>query len=130
MKTNTRMLQCSRPRAAPRMAGLIALLAVAPVPVMADTLPAPPPETRTMKISLADLDLSTPEGAHAARERLHETARRLCSRVEGIDDLWHQPHFVACVDDALADALRQVQALRQVRGPAVASVPVSPASAN
>jgi UrcA family protein len=85
----------------------------------------PAPETRAVKVSLADLDLSTLEGRRAARERLHETARRLCSQLVDIQDLSHQPNFVACVGDALNDALRQVAALRQAKGATLASVPGS-----
>jgi UrcA family protein len=85
----------------------------------------PAPETRAVRVPLADLDLSTLEGRRAARERLHETARRLCSQLVDIQDLSHQPNFVACVDDALNDALRQVAALRQATGATLASAPGS-----
>jgi UrcA family protein len=63
------------------------------------------PVTRSAKVSLAGLDLSTPDGARAARERLHATARRLCAQVADNLDLSHQSNFVACVDEALAAAL-------------------------
>jgi UrcA family protein len=116
-----------RPRGAVRTAGLIALLAMTPVLVMAETPPVPAPDSRTVRVSLADLDLSTPEGARAARDRLHNTARRLCSQFQLVhtQDLSHQPNFVACVDQALADALRQVDALPPTKRPALASVPGS-----
>jgi UrcA family protein len=65
-------------------------------------------DKRVATISLADLNLATPQGAQAARERLRQTARQLCSRVQDSRDLGHQPHFVACVQEALADALRHV----------------------
>ena len=79
--------------------------------------------TLAAKVSLFDLDLETPEGAHAAVERLHETARLLCSRVADSRDLGHQPHFVACVDEAMAAALRQIS------GPALAAITQSGNSA-
>lgn len=66
-------------------------------------------DKRVAAVSLADLNLSTPQGVRAARERLRETARRLCSDVQDSRDLGHQPHFVACVQETLADALRHVQ---------------------
>jgi UrcA family protein len=125
MNTDTYMLRSFSPRGAVWTAGLMALLAIAPVMVMADTPPVPAPDMRAVRVSLADLDLSTPEGARAARERLHETARRLCSQLADGQDLSHQPNFVACVGDALADALRQVDALRQAKKPALASMPGS-----
>jgi UrcA family protein len=65
------------------------------------------PVTRSAKVSLAGIDLSTPDGALAARERLRGTARRLCAQVADDLDLSHQSNFVACVDETLAAALRQ-----------------------
>lgn len=79
--------------------------------------------TLTGKVSLADLDLRTPEGARAAGERLHQTARLLCSRVADSRDLGHQPHFVACVDKTMAVALPQIS------GPALAAITESGNSA-
>jgi UrcA family protein len=66
------------------------------------------PVTRTAKVSLADLDLTTPEGKSAARERLHHVARRLCSRVVDNFDLSHRSNFLACVDEALTAAENSV----------------------
>jgi UrcA family protein len=132
MNTDTYSLCCFRLRVAVRtagltallaiapvtmVAGLIALVAIAPVRVMADTPPVL--ETRAVKVSLADLDLSTPEGLGAARDRLHQTARRLCSQLEDMRSIAHQPTFVKCVDESLADALRQIT------GPLLVSVPGS-----
>jgi UrcA family protein len=94
-----------------RNATLIGLLAIAPVHATAGKHVATVSETRVAKVSLADLDLSTPEGARAARERLHAMARHLCMRLEGDHDLGHQPHFVACVDETLVDALLQLNSL-------------------
>jgi UrcA family protein len=65
------------------------------------------PVIRSAKVSLAGLDLSTPDGTRAARERLRGTARRLCAQVADDLDLSHQSNFVACVDETLAAALRQ-----------------------
>jgi UrcA family protein len=78
-------------------------------------------DKRVAVVSLADLDISTPQGAQAARDRLQQTARRLCSQLQDSRDLGHQPHFVACVDRAMASTLRQI------RGPAVAAVDGMPA---
>jgi len=134
MNTDTYMLRCFRLRIAVRTAGLMALftiapvtvaaglmalLVIAPVALMANTPPAPALETRAARVSLADLDLSTPEGVRAARDRLHETARRLCSQLEDMRSVAHQPTFVKCVDESLEDALRQIT------GPLLASVPAS-----
>ena len=96
------------PQIAVRAAALMGLLAIAPVAVTAGTQPAPAPETRVAKVSVVDLDLSTPEGMRAARDRLHAMALRLCTQLEDLRDLSHQSNFVACVDDTLAGALRQI----------------------
>jgi UrcA family protein len=64
--------------------------------------------THSTSVSLSDIDLSTTEGRRMARDRLHETARRLCSQVAASQDLSHQANFVACVDETLANALRQL----------------------
>ena len=79
------------------------------------------PESRTSKVSLIDLDLTTPEGAGVARERLHQEARRLCNQVADELDLSRQHNFVACVDETLANALRQVAPPALVAGAAAAS---------
>jgi UrcA family protein len=82
-----------------RTAGLIALFALASAGALADQQPV---------LSLADLDLSTPAGVDAARDRLQQTARQWCSHLAGRQDLPHQPNFIACMDQTLADALRQI----------------------
>jgi UrcA family protein len=63
---------------------------------------------RSARVSLSDLDLSTPEGMQAARERVHATARRLCQQLADPLDLDPHAIFVACVDGAEAAALRQI----------------------
>jgi UrcA family protein len=81
MNTETNLRRRSTVETAVRKAVLIALCAIAPVAAMADEQAATASVTRTENVSLADLDLSTPEGVRAAHDRLHETARRLCSQV-------------------------------------------------
>jgi UrcA family protein len=68
----------------------------------------------SVKVSLADLDLSTDKGMQTARDRLHKTARRLCARI--IDPWGLAPHadLVRCVDDATADAVGRIQGLTLV----------------
>jgi UrcA family protein len=86
-----------------------------------DTPARSAPDSRTSKVSLIGLDLSTPEGARVARERLHQEARRLCNQVSDELDLSRQPNFVACVDETLAKALQQVAPAARVARAAVAS---------
>jgi UrcA family protein len=71
------------------------------------------PEIRSSAVSLAGLDLSTPAGANAARERVHEAARVVCNRAK--DPYALAPHwdYVNCVASA------EKGALQQLKGPAV-----------
>jgi UrcA family protein len=66
-------------------------------------------------VSLADLDLSTLEGARLARERLEAIARRVCGELARRQDLSYQPNYTACVQDTLAGALAQADALAAAR---------------
>jgi len=71
--------------------------------------------TRTATVSLADLDLSTPEGARMARERLEAMARRVCGELARLPDSSYQPNYAACVQDTLAGALAQADAVAVAR---------------
>jgi UrcA family protein len=66
------------------------------------------PVSRSAKVPLKGIDLSTPEGAHAARERLRRIARRLCSEVADDLDLSHHANFLACIDETVSVALRKL----------------------
>lgn len=66
-------------------------------------------------VSLGDLDLSTLEGAHIARQRLDAMARRLCGELSRRQDLAYPPNYAACVHDTLAGALAQADALAAAR---------------
>lgn len=85
---------------------LMALLALAPIAVIAQSQAAGT-EVRTSTVTLADLDLSTPDGVNIARDRLHEAARQLCSQSVG-EDPAHPGKFIACMNDTVTDALRQI----------------------
>jgi UrcA family protein len=81
--------------------------------------------TRSAKVSIAGLDLSTPEGARAARERLRQTARKLCAQVADELDLSHHANYVACVDESVAKAMQQVATSSIVAGATATSAPKS-----
>ena len=119
MNSETSPLRRASVESAVLKATLIALCAIGPMRVMAETQPASPPETRTARVSFADLDLSTREGQRVVYERLQQTARRLCSNLEDrhLQSLAHHPTYIRCVDETLAHALRQVN------GPALAATP-------
>jgi len=79
MNTETQSLHRSiSPQTAIRTAALTALFALAPAAAFADPPAALAPDTRVAKVSLAGLDLSTPEGARAALHRLRMAAHHLC----------------------------------------------------
>jgi UrcA family protein len=64
---------------------------------------------KSTSISVADLDLSTSAGVQAARARLHQAARKLCDEVLEPSSVSHQPDFVRCVDQAMAEATAQLE---------------------
>jgi UrcA family protein len=70
--------------------------------------------TRSATVPLADLDLSTLEGARIARERLEAMARRLCGELARRQDLY-QTNYAACVHDSLAAGEAQADALAAAR---------------
>jgi UrcA family protein len=91
--------------------GKLALMAVCSLVLMVaigKQLPASAAE-KSAVVSLADLDLSTEKGMQAARERVHDAARQLCSKVVNPWSLSHHPDYVQCVDDATANAVTQLQ---------------------
>jgi UrcA family protein len=103
MNTQTHPTRRSIGRSTLIRAALVATFALASAVALAD--PPPAPGTSVAKVSLAGLDLSTPEGARAAYERVKTVAKRLCYK------LWDNPYWqtnYACVHEALANAVRQM----------------------
>jgi UrcA family protein len=66
--------------------------------------------SRNAKVSLADLDLTTPAGARVAYERIRRVAERLCHDPEDPWSRYHAATYNACVRETVADALHQIQA--------------------
>src|SRR5579863_2995073 len=81
--------------------------------------------TRSAKVSVAGLDLSTPQGASAARERFLQTARKLCAQVADELDLSHHANYLACVDESVAKAMQQLAPPSIVAGATATSAPQS-----
>jgi UrcA family protein len=81
--------------------------------------------TRSAKVSIAGLDLSTPQGVRAARERLRQTARKLCLQVADELDLSLHANYLACVDESVAKAMQQVAPPSRVAGATATSAPES-----
>jgi UrcA family protein len=62
-------------------------------------------------VSLADLDLSTLEGARIARQRLETMTRRLCDELARHEDLSYQASYAACLRDTFRGAQAQADAI-------------------
>jgi UrcA family protein len=95
-------------------AATLALLALAPLSAKtADLQSDLIVERLTQTVSVGDLDLTTDRGIQLAHERIHETARRLCARLQDMRnlDLGHHEAFVRCVDEAMASASADLSAL-------------------
>jgi len=92
---------------------LMAAFGVVPVSTIADQRAATTSVNSVADVALSDVNLSTPEGMRVARGRLHTMAERVCADRGGSRDPSSQPTFAACVDSTVANALRQIDAVRQ-----------------
>jgi len=104
MNSQTQLTRRSISRSTSIRAALVAMFALTSASALADQPPAR--VIRQAKVSLAGLDLSTPEGARAAYERVKIVAKHLCYR------LWDSPFwqtYDACVYETLANAARQMK---------------------
>jgi UrcA family protein len=108
MNTETRLPHRSFSPLAGTIA-MIVLFGLAPAAAFADPPAAPVVATRSAKVSLADLDLSTPAGARVAYERIRRLAERLCDDREDPWSRYHAATYNACVRETVADAVRQIQ---------------------
>ena len=108
MNTETHLLRRSiSTQTAVRTAALVALFALAPA-AFADPPATPAADTRVAKVSLAGLDLSAPEGARAALERLRIVAQHLCWELADERKISYQATYFACVNETLAKAVRRI----------------------
>jgi UrcA family protein len=114
MNTASNLPRRFSPESALVKAALITLCTIPAIKVMADAPPAPAPDTLAATVSLANVDLSTPQGQRIARDRLQQTAQHLCSRLEDrhLQSLAHHPSYIKCVDETIANALLQVTRAR------------------
>jgi UrcA family protein len=64
-------------------------------------------ESVTAKVSLADVDVSTPEGARTASARLAKMAQRLCRKLGDTRRASDAATYADCCRETLANALRQ-----------------------
>jgi UrcA family protein len=122
MNAKTKLSQPCGPHIGVRSVALMTLLILAPLAVMAQQPQATDrPRARAADLSLVGLDLSTSTGVDAARDRLHQIARRECFQLADSRELsrTQRASFTACVDDTLAAALQQIDGRRRavIEGP-------------
>ena len=66
--------------------------------------------TGIAKVSLSGLDLSTPDGIRAARQRVRAAAQRVCAKIAD-SDMSTRLNYITCIDDAMASTVTQIEAL-------------------
>ena len=86
----------------------IGVAAVVPLAAFADPPSAPNSQTLESTVSLADLDLSTPDGVRAAQKRLKGKAECLCRQLWDSVSTTFRWTYAACVQETLANAIRQL----------------------
>jgi UrcA family protein len=89
--------------------GLAVMLATVTGTVLADPPPAvAKTESVVATVSLADLDVSTPQGARAASARLAKVVQRLCRKLGDTRSVSNWATYADCYSETLADALRRL----------------------
>ncbi|HME41190.1 MAG TPA: UrcA family protein [Steroidobacteraceae bacterium] len=78
------------------------------------SMPAEAATEKSATVRIADLDLSTDKGMQAARDRIHDTARKLCNQLINPWSISHEPDFVQCVNEATTGAVAQLHGPIQV----------------
>jgi UrcA family protein len=76
--------------------------------------PRPATDARASTISLADLDLATPDGVRLARKRITAVAQRLCWQMGDANRASNRATVSACVRDAVAESMKSVSAPKMV----------------
>jgi UrcA family protein len=107
MKALTNMRRSTRGRLV-QAAATLALTVGASAAALAGPPANRPSEMRSAAISLAGLDLSTPEGLGAARDRVRKAAHKLCRHVADSFDLSRDANFAACVDETFTSAMARL----------------------
>ena len=86
----------------------LATLAVAPGSAQAQ--PAANPESVSVRISFADLNLSSSQGAREMMGRIEDAARVICGEPSANNDLAERVREHACVSQTESDAVRSLDA--------------------
>ena len=100
MKMTNHICQVAAPLLATLALHLITSTASAAESIVPDGLAHP--------VSLADLDLATPQDQAIARARVQSMARTLCDRIRDEQDLGQHEHYLRCVADATDKAMAQI----------------------
>jgi UrcA family protein len=111
MNATTRIAFSRHPKGTTSVFALLALCAIVATPSFADDASAAPKATERGVVSLAGLDVLTPEGVHAANVYIYQTARRLCMQLVNLDDR----DANTCVDRAVTDAQQRLNAVIQAQ---------------
>ncbi len=105
-------MRCKKIVSALKVAAGISLLgcSLASVAVRAESPAKTSPETATAAVSLADLDLTTPAGMDAARERVTLAAQKLCRHFLDDRKASSWATYTDCSRETVASAFRQLDA--------------------
>jgi UrcA family protein len=95
---------------------LSALLVITPAAVIAGPQHMNKPQKASAKVSLADLDLTTPAGISEAHQRLAAAAKHLCREFSDSRRISDHATFVDCYRDTLASATQDFTAQLEARG--------------
>jgi UrcA family protein len=87
-----------------RATALVFLFVLTSAAALADK----PPVTRVAKVSLTGLDLSTPEGAHAAYERIKAIAKTLCFQLSDSRKIDDHALYGECFTETVGDAMQRL----------------------
>ena len=124
MNTRTRIAVSSRPKTTALAFVLLALCTLVSSVSFADPGGPAHKVTERGSVSLAGLDVLTPEGLRLANWRIQQMAQRVCLQIVNIDER----DAATCVGRAVADAQQKLNAVIQARlaeraARAVASAP-------
>jgi UrcA family protein len=86
------------------------LVSVAAAPGSARAQPASNPESVSVRITYADLNLSSQEGAREMMGRIEGAARIICGESSSNNDLAERSREHACVNQTMSGAVRSLDA--------------------